>query len=108
MKAREVGFDPAERRILLSLPGIGPGVLQRLEQAGIDSLDALRKAGADAVVQQVCANLGHGAWRNRHRALQRALAQRRSGGGVSAKEQCQADAGVGPDTEPRCGDQPGC
>jgi predicted RecB family nuclease len=97
-----MGFEADERRVLLALPGIGPGVLQRLEQAGIDSLDALCAVGADAVVLQVCKTLGHGAWRNRHRALQRALALARSGRGAYLQAQGQADADAGPAAEPAC------
>ncbi len=63
-------FPPTERRLLLSTRGIGAVVVQRLEQAGFDSLQALREAGTARVVERAGA---HPAWHNRRRALQRAL-----------------------------------
>jgi hypothetical protein len=66
-------FPDEERRLLLGQPGIGPTVIARLEAAGIDSLRALRCAGARVVVEAVCAGLGTGAWTNRRKALEKAL-----------------------------------
>lgn len=66
-------FNAEERARLLAMPRIGPTVVERLEQAGFDSLDRLRAAGADAAVAAVCDRLGSVAWANRRRALQAAL-----------------------------------
>lgn len=63
-------FPQHERRLLLSTRGLGEVVIGRLETAGIDSLGALRALGPERVLEQV----GQGAWRNRRRALARALA----------------------------------
>lgn len=63
-------FPPAERRLLLSVPGIGATVVQRLEQAGFHSLRALHEAGAQRVVERAGA---HPAWLNRRRAIERAI-----------------------------------
>lgn len=65
-------FSPAERRWLLSMPGIGAVVVERLEQAGFGSLRALREAGAACVLARVAA---HPAWMNRRRAIERVIAR---------------------------------
>lgn len=67
-------FPDDERRLLLGMPGISHGVLSRIERAGVYSLQALLDRGVDAVVDQVCLGFGSFAWRNRRRALARALA----------------------------------
>lgn len=66
-------FDAQDRQRLLTLPQIGPVVVQRLEAAGFVSLQAMRRAGLDAVVAAVCRQVGGQSWRNRRRALARAL-----------------------------------
>ncbi len=67
-------FPLHERRQLLSSPGIGETVVHRLEAAGYASLQSLRDAGASHVVEQVLVQVGAAAWRNRRRALERAIA----------------------------------
>lgn len=67
-------FAPAERRLLLSTPGIGPGVIQRLESAGIHSLAQISALGVQGTVRHVCEHLGTMAWANRRGALDRVLA----------------------------------
>jgi hypothetical protein len=71
---RDVRFSDAERRHLLAQPGLGPVVVQRLESAGVGSLDALRQRGVDRVIDLLCRSGGSVAWRNRRRALARAVA----------------------------------
>jgi hypothetical protein len=66
-------FSPHDRQRLLALPQIGPVVVDRLEQAGFTSLEAMRIAGLDVVVGVVCRRLGSRAWLNRRRALARAI-----------------------------------
>jgi hypothetical protein len=66
-------FAEPERRHLLHSPGLGAGVVQRLEQAGITSIAALRRLGVDVFVARMCAAAGTQAWLNRRRALQRAV-----------------------------------
>ena len=66
-------FPPAERKLLLSTPRIGPSVVARLESMGIDSLGELRRLGVDRVVQSVCDGAGNSAWANRRNALLQAL-----------------------------------
>lgn len=67
-------FAAAERRLLLAQPGIGERMLARLEQSGIDSIAALREQGVARIAAEVSAQLGTPTWRNRVRALERALA----------------------------------
>lgn len=66
-------FSAEERRRLLAMPGIGETVVNRLEAAGYVSLRALREAGAQTVTERVWQQLGASAWRNRQRAIARAI-----------------------------------
>jgi hypothetical protein len=68
-------FPAPERRQLLGEPGIGPGVVERLERAGIHSLAQLRRMGVARAVAAICASMGSGAWANRHRPLERVCAR---------------------------------
>ncbi|MDE2369218.1 MAG: hypothetical protein KGN16_09610 [Burkholderiales bacterium] len=70
-----MSFNETERRQLINAPGIGPRVVERLEQVGFDSLAAMQRSGTDAVVERVCRMLGSNAWTNRRRALNRLLAE---------------------------------
>lgn len=81
-------FDPIERAALLSSRGIGPSVLERLEQVGIDSLAKLRAIGVVAAVDEVCAMLGTPAWGNRRRALEDALIWAVGNAGASQSARC--------------------
>lgn len=69
-----MAFAQQDRARLMAQPGIGPGVISRLQTLGLDSLDKLRAASAEGAVAQVCEQLGTSAWRNRLHALARALA----------------------------------
>lgn len=60
--------------MLLATRGIGHGVIDRIECAGVHSLHQLRALGVDAMVDRICDGVGNFAWRNRKRALSRALA----------------------------------
>jgi hypothetical protein len=68
-------FAEAERRLLLSTPGISHGVVSRIECAGIGSIRELNDLGVDVLVDQICQGVGNHAWRNRRRAMSRALAR---------------------------------
>lgn len=69
-----MAFTHEERRQLLVTTGIGPIVVQRLEEAGVDSLDKLRQVGVDRAVDGICSRIGSIGWATRRRALARALA----------------------------------
>lgn len=59
-----MGFPADQRTLLLSLKGVGPTVIDRLEQIGIDSLALLADTEVDAILQQVAGMLGTTCWRN--------------------------------------------
>ena len=68
-------FPSHERRLLLAAPGIGATVVGRLEAAGFASLQALRDVGAAKATEAVLLQLGQVAWKNRRRAIARAIEQ---------------------------------
>jgi hypothetical protein len=68
-------FSCAERAVLLATPGIGHGVVERIESIGVHTLQQLHDMGVDVIVAQICASFGNVAWRNRRRPLKRALQQ---------------------------------
>lgn len=57
-------FPAHERETLLSVKGVGPTVVDRLEQVGIDSLAALAATKPEDIVTQVAAMLGATCWKN--------------------------------------------
>ena len=59
-----VGFPADERAVLLAVKGIGPTVVDRLEQIGFDSLDTLAGADVGGIVKQIAAMLGTTCWKN--------------------------------------------
>ena len=73
-QALESRFAPHERARLLKATGIGPGVIQRLEEAGIHSFAQIQELGVQGTVLQVHLRLGTKALANRQRALIKALA----------------------------------
>lgn len=70
---KPAAFSDDERRLLLRTPGIGATVVDRLEAAGFCTLHALREAGAACVAERVQVQVGHSAWKNRRRAIERAI-----------------------------------
>lgn len=65
-------FIESERAVLLNVPGLGPRVIQRLEEIGVDSIGKLRDLGADEAVRMICCRMGTIAWANRRGSLRRA------------------------------------
>lgn len=57
-------FAPTERDALLALKGVGPTVLQRLEQMGLDSFAQLREATAEEILRHGAALTGSNCWKN--------------------------------------------
>nr|WP_233097130.1 helix-hairpin-helix domain-containing protein [Pseudomonas sp. MF6755] len=53
-----------ERTTLLALKGVGPTVITRLEQMGIESMDELAKAEVGDILAQASAALGSTCWKN--------------------------------------------
>ena len=59
-----MGFPADERTLLLAVKGVGPTVVDRLEQIGFDSLESLARTDVDHVVRQIAAMLGASCWKN--------------------------------------------
>lgn len=57
-------FSAEERAALLAMKGVGPTVIQRLEQIGIDSLAALAEADITEVVSAAASLVGSTCWKN--------------------------------------------
>lgn len=57
-------FSAAERTILLAVKGVGPTVVQRLEEYGISDLKSLARHEADTLCSEISHRLGSTCWRN--------------------------------------------
>ncbi|MBN7868618.1 helix-hairpin-helix domain-containing protein [Pseudomonas aeruginosa] len=63
-----MSFSSAERAALLALKGVGPTVLQRLEQMGLDSFARLRDSDAASILAGGAALTGSSCWKNSSQA----------------------------------------
>ncbi|MDH0733514.1 helix-hairpin-helix domain-containing protein [Pseudomonas sichuanensis] len=80
-----MAFSADEREQLLAVKGVGPTVLQRLEQLGYSSLAQLAQADARHIVEAAASLVGSSCWKNSPQArsaIQAAIAQARSSTGV--------------------------
>jgi predicted RecB family nuclease len=59
-----MGFSAPDRQLLLGVRGVGPTVVQRLEEAGINTLAALARRDAASLSAEIAAALGTTCWRN--------------------------------------------
>lgn len=57
-------FPSPEREVLLSVKGVGPTVITRLEQLGFHSLKQLAGANATHIIESAAALLGSTCWKN--------------------------------------------
>lgn len=57
-------FSSGERAALLTVRGVGPTVIQRLEEAGIASFSELATRDALGISQEIAAAVGTTCWRN--------------------------------------------
>jgi len=57
-------FSQDERAPLLSVKGIGPTIVQRLEQLGFSSLAELAVADVGEIVSSAAALVGSSCWKN--------------------------------------------
>ena len=72
-----MAFSPDERKALLALHGVGPAVLGRLADLGLDDVHALAQADAREVVASVSTQLGSTCWKNSplaRQAIERVIA----------------------------------
>lgn len=59
-----MAFSAQDRAALLKVKGVGPTVIQRLEQLGFSTLPALAAADASAIVNGAASLLGSTCWKN--------------------------------------------
>ena len=59
-----MGFSMEEKQQLLSVKGVGPTVVSRLEQMGFATLAQLAEANALDIVTQASAIVGSTCWKN--------------------------------------------
>jgi predicted RecB family nuclease len=57
-------FNAADRALLLSVKGVGPTVLTRLESMGFHTLDQLADADARDILAQGASLTGSSCWKN--------------------------------------------
>jgi predicted flap endonuclease-1-like 5' DNA nuclease len=59
-----VGFTAQEKAVLLEVKGIGPTVIRRLEEIGVESLEQLGKCQCDEIAEMVASMLQTTCWKN--------------------------------------------
>ena len=59
-----MAFSDQDRQVLLAVKGVGPTVLQRLEQMGLDDLSALAGQDAGAICASAATLVGSTCWKN--------------------------------------------
>lgn len=59
-----MAFSPQEREALLAVKGVGPTVIQRLEQIGFNSLPELAEADVLEVVTSAAGLVGSTCWKS--------------------------------------------
>lgn len=64
-----MAFSEQEKTALLQLKGIGPTVIQRFEQIGLDSFEKLASHSAAEIAERVASMLRTSCWKNSPQAL---------------------------------------
>ncbi len=59
-----MAFNEPERQVLLGVKGVGPTVVQRLEQMGVEDLAGLAVQDAGAICAAASAAVGSTCWKN--------------------------------------------
>lgn len=59
-----MGFSQEEKETLLSLKGVGPTVVKRFEEIGINSFQELKQYKADDIAEMVASMLNTTCWKN--------------------------------------------
>lgn len=59
-----MAFSKSEREALLAVKGVGPKVVERLEQMGFDSFAKLARADVASILFQGAALTGSSCWKN--------------------------------------------
>ncbi|OYU50333.1 MAG: Pathogenicity locus [Rhizobiales bacterium PAR1] len=79
-----MAFSDSDRIILLAIKGVGPKVIQRLEEFGVSDLKTLAGYEANALCSEISHQLGSTCWRNSplaRKALENAIASARESNG---------------------------
>lgn len=77
-----MAFSEQEREALLAVKGVGPTVVQRFEEIGIDSFALLARFEAEEIAERVAAMLRTTCWKNSpqaKRAVAAAIARAKAG-----------------------------
>ncbi|MES9991567.1 MAG: helix-hairpin-helix domain-containing protein [Candidatus Thiodiazotropha sp.] len=59
-----MGFSTPERAALLEVKGVGPTVIDRFEQIGIESFEELREFEVGEIAEMVASMLNTTCWKN--------------------------------------------
>ncbi|HOB66343.1 helix-hairpin-helix domain-containing protein [Ottowia sp.] len=84
-------FSLEERRVLLAVKGVGPTVIARLEQMGIESLTHLARANVADILARGAQLNGSSCWKNSPQAraaIQAAIATAQSGDKTGSRPDC--------------------
>ncbi len=71
-------FSHSQKKELLSVKGVGPLVIQRLEEIGIASFELLREYDSLEIVEKIANNIGSTCWKNSpqaNRAIEAAISK---------------------------------
>ena len=63
-----MGFSNQEKEALLTVKGVGPTVIKRFEEIGIDSFEELKKYRSDEIAEMVASMLRTTCWKNSQQA----------------------------------------
>lgn len=64
-----MAFSEAERQALLAVKGVGPTVVKRFEEIGVDSFGLLAQHDARTIAEMVASMLRTTCWKNSPQAL---------------------------------------
>ena len=64
-----MAFSAVEKNALLSVKGVGPTVIKRFEEIGIDSFEKLAVQDAKTIAEMVASMLKTTCWKNSPQAL---------------------------------------
>jgi predicted RecB family nuclease len=64
-----MAFSAVEKNALLSVKGVGPTVIKRFEEIGIDSFEKLAAQDAKTIAEMVASMLKTTCWKNSPQAL---------------------------------------
>lgn len=64
-----MGFSDSEKVALLEVKGVGPTVVRRFEEIGIDSFEKLSSQDARTIAEMVASMLKTTCWKNSPQAL---------------------------------------